>query len=65
MSLLKIEAFKMIFRTKEEADNFLRRLNLILSLYEREGEKGSYKYSIEDSNQNTPVEIGICNGHIG
>jgi hypothetical protein len=65
MSLLKIEAFKMIFRTKEEADNFLRRLNLILSLYEREGEKGSYKYSIEDNNQNTPVEIGICNGHIG
>jgi hypothetical protein len=64
MSLLRIEAFKMIFRTKEDADNFIRRLNLILSLYEREGEKGSYKYTIEGNNQNTPIEVGICNGYL-
>jgi hypothetical protein len=65
MSLLKIESFKMIFRTKENADRFLKGLNLMLSLYEREGEKGSYKYSIEDDGKVTPIEVGISSGHLG
>jgi hypothetical protein len=61
MSLLKIKSFKMICRSKEDATTFLRRLNLILSLYGLDGERGSYEYSIEEHNQNTPVEVGTYN----
>lgn len=65
MSLLKIESFKMIFRTRKDVDNFLKGFNLILSLYEQGGERGSYKYSIEDNGKITPVEVGICNSRLG
>jgi hypothetical protein len=61
MSLLRINSFKMTCRSKEDATTFLKRLNLILSLHELEGEKGSYEYSIEEQNQIIPVKIGVYN----
>jgi len=59
MSLLKIKSLKVICRSKEDEAAFLRRLNLILSLYEIDGGKASYEYSIEESNQITPLETGM------